>query len=89
MMRQNKMPLSEEDITCGFTLNVCARLTVDAACCLPCCCGCGGCCGLVEPCVAGAFPDGELTEESGWDRFGETCFVQFVAGVLMPFTCCG
>lgn len=82
------MPFDIDDVTCAFTLNACARLTVDALCCIPCCCCCGGCCGRYKPCVAGAFPDDDVFGD-GSERFMETCMVQTYAGFLMPFTCCG
>jgi hypothetical protein len=82
-----------EDVTCCFTLNACARLTVDALCCIPCCCGCGGCCGRYKPCVAGAFPEDavkELFEEnSGSERCLETFAVQTFSALILPWTLCG
>jgi hypothetical protein len=85
---QAAMGIDKDDITCGDTLEVCARLSVDAACCLPCCCFCGGCCGKFRPCIAGAFPE-EFSKESGYERFGETCMAQLFAGFFMPSTFCG
>lgn len=81
----------EINVTCLFTIDVCARLTVDAFCCLPCCCACGGCCGKYRSCVVGASEIEKTFSPPapGFDRFMETCFVQASAACLMPFSLCG
>lgn len=78
-----------EDIDCRFTLDLCARLSVDALCCLPCCCFCGGCCGRYKPCAAGLFPEESKDIEKGSDTFMVTCWIQLLSGILMPSTLCG
>jgi hypothetical protein len=82
------MTFNIDDVTCLFTLKACAQLSVDAVCCIPCCCACGGCFGRYQPCIAESFPD-QFEKKGGGNRSVETCFVQTVTGILMPFTCCG
>jgi hypothetical protein len=82
--------LEDKDITCCFTLQACARLSVDAVCCVPCCCFCGGCCGRYNPIVIGLFPNNVAQHVNpGWDRFGLTCITQLIAASVLPSTFCG
>ena len=58
------------------------KLTIDAICCLPCCCFCGGCsaCTLQEV-------DDENTDRC--ERITVTCQAQTTTCFLMPVTKCG
>ena len=90
MNRLYSFDVADDAIDCSFTLNLCSRLTVDALCCVPCCCFCGGCCGKYQPCAAGAFPESETKDiKQGSETFMITCYTQLMSGILMPWTFCG
>lgn len=90
-MEDSMSDFGEHDITCLWTVKTCALLSLDAVCCLPCCCFCGGCCGKYAPCVASSIPsDGNIfSKTAGSDRCLETCTLQTIASMLMPLTLCG
>ena len=86
--KQTALPVKDDDLmNCYSTITACALLSLDAICCIPCCMGCGGCCGKYEPCVTSAVPGFET--EPGQERFGVVCLVQCMAAMMLPFTFCG
>ena len=84
---QTKMAssLSEKDIDCLWTVEASARATVDALCCLPCCCFCGGCCGRYQPFVMRMSSE---TLKPGLEVCQATCTIQAMAAILVPCTFC-
>ena len=79
----------DRDITCMFSLKLCAALSVDTVCCLPFCCFCGGCCGRIPPVIGLVMPEAIEDIKPGWDLCGVTCTTQCLAMSFMPFTGCG
>ncbi len=80
------MTVHADDIDCWWTIKASALATLDALCCVPCCCFCGGCCGRFD-----AFAmrlDGDDKTKQGFERFTATCTVQTYAGVIVPCTAC-
>ena len=77
--------LSDDDITCWFTLKAAALGSLDSLCCIPCCCFCGGCCGQYEPFTSLVTQE---RSEPGCDRFNQTCMTQSTMALVVPFTCC-
>jgi hypothetical protein len=82
-----------EAVNCQSTMCACALLSLDAICCIPCCMCFGGCCGKCGPFSAKAFGGNEFSDikpgKETNEAFQTVCFVQCVAAILMPFTCCG
>ena len=77
--------LSEDDIDCWWTLKASAMATLDAVCCLPCCCFCGGCCGRYDPFIM-QMSDEEL--KPGLEKCQATCATQASASIIVPCTGC-
>ena len=82
-------PFSEDDITCCLTLKTFGLLTLDAICCLPCCCFCGGCCGKYLPFVYKLDEKAAEQTKPGSETCSVVCCIQAGAAILLPCTCCG
>ena len=80
---------SENDITCCITLKAFGLLTLDAICCLPCCCFCGGCCGKYLPFMYKLDPVSSAQTKPGSETCGSVCLIQSLSAILLPCTCCG
>jgi hypothetical protein len=80
---------SEDDITCGLTLKAFGLLTLDAICCLPCCCFFGGCFGKYLPFIYKLDPISAEQTKPGLETCAAVCNIQTGAALLLPITCCG
>ena len=83
------VPFSENDITCCLTLKAFGLFTLDAICCLPCCCFCGGCFGKYLPFVYKLDPVSSAQTKPGSETCSAVCSIQTGAALLLPCTCCG
>ena len=86
-MASNDDNFSIDDIDCAWTLKASLLATIDAICCVPCCCGCGGCCGRFNPYILQLASDDDEYKQ-GVERCQLTCMTQMVAGLIVPCTCC-
>jgi len=75
-----------DEITCPSTVKLCAAASLDSLCCMTCCNFCGGCCGRVRPFTMKAMNE---NADPGMDLFLTNCYMQCIAGILMPFSLCG
>ena len=90
MLLTNPTTLSLNDIDCWWTFKAAVLSSLDALCCIPCCCFCGGCCGRYNPFIMQLSND---TLKPGIERCQVICATQLFAAIIVPFSgclcCCG